>query len=199
MIRTITRMSGFRSAPPRNARIRRPTPPGPHAPRRRSQYGSVKNGQKSTDSRNTAQRAIGDMITARRGMSRVETRATPKKTRSTPTPIHRSTPVVPSPGTKSPYRRAANPSAMETSAPTARCGKSAHPKSVRSRPRTASRMLTSVFPGVVVIAVAPTITPIAVIATARKTPRTRSSGSSVSTAPSRTAAIGGTVVARRPG
>ena len=106
---TITRISGLRIAPPRNARMRSPTSPGPHAPLRSSQYGSVKKGQKTTEKRKTAQRATGDMTTARRGISRVETRATPKKTSSTPTPIHRSTLVVPRPGTNSPYRSAPNP------------------------------------------------------------------------------------------
>jgi hypothetical protein len=67
------------------------------------------------------------------------------------------------------------------------------------RPSTASRMLTSVFPGVVVIAKTPTTTPTEVASTARSCPRTRSSGSPGSVAPSRTAAIGGTIVARKPG
>jgi hypothetical protein len=102
MMSTITRITGLISAPPRNARTRFHTAPGPHAPYRRSQYGRVKNGQKRTASRNTDQRAIGDMKTARLGMRRVVTRATPKNTSSTPRPIHRRTLVVPRPGTKSP-------------------------------------------------------------------------------------------------
>ena len=132
-------------------------------------------------------------------MSRVVTRATPKKTRSTPTPIHRSTLVVPSPGTKSPYRSAANPSAPDTSAPSVRDGKSAPPKRIRIRPRTASRIVTSVFTGVVVIASDAEDDAGGRHDAARNVLRMRSSGSPGRTAPSRTAAIGGTVVARNPG
>jgi len=82
--------------------MRAGTPPGPQAPRRSSQYGSVKNGQTITLRRNTDQQAIGDMNDASHGIRRVVTRATPKNARSTPTPIQRSTLVVPSPGTNSP-------------------------------------------------------------------------------------------------
>ena len=99
---TTRRTIGLISAPSRNAPIRCAGLPGPQAPQRRSQYGSVKNGQTSTLSRNTDQRAIGDISDASAGIRRVVTRATPKKTSSTPTPIQRSTLVVPSPGTKRP-------------------------------------------------------------------------------------------------
>ena len=93
----------------------------------------MKNGQKSTASRKTAQRATGDIKDDRRGMSRVVTRATPKNTSSTPTPIHSRTLVVPRPGTKSPYRSAANPSAPDTSAPIVLDGKSAQPKRIEEQ------------------------------------------------------------------
>jgi hypothetical protein len=62
----------------------------------------VKNGQKRASSANTDQRAIGDMKAERLGMSRVVTRATPKNTSRTPTPIQSSTLVVPRPGTNNP-------------------------------------------------------------------------------------------------
>ena len=56
-----------------------------------------------------------------------------------------------------------------------------------------------VFTGLVLIAGTPTPTPTAVTAMASRMLRTRSSGSPGRTAPSRTAAIGGTVVARKAG
>ena len=57
------------------------------------------------------------MKTDRLGMSRVVTRATPKNTSSTPRPIHRRTLVVPSPGTKSPYTERAEPERAGHDAP----------------------------------------------------------------------------------
>ena len=56
-----------------------------------------------------------------------------------------------------------------------------------------------VFTGLVLIASTPSLTPTAVTAMASRMLRTRSSGSPGRTAPSRTAAIGGTVVARKAG
>ena len=73
------------------------------------------------------------------------------------------------------------------------------PKRIRSSPRTASSTVTSVFTGFVLMTATPRITPRAVTAAASRVLRIRSSGSPGKTAPSRTAAIGGTVVARSPG
>ena len=87
----------------------------------------------------------------------------------------------------------------ETSAPTVREGNSAHPKSVTIMNTAASTTVTSVVPGFTLMASAKATTPKAVTATALIVPRIASSGSLGSVAPSRTAAIGGTIVARRAG
>ncbi len=80
-----------------------------------------------------------------------------------------------------------------------RDGKSVQPSRTRISPTTASRMLTSVFPGVVVTVRAVTRSPTTVTTMALRLLRIASSGSPGSVAPSRTAETGGTIVARIPG
>ena len=195
---TITSRIRFQ-APTKKASTRFHPAPGPQKAYRRHQYGNVKNGQTTTLSAKTDQRAIGDMNDESPGMSGVATRANPKKTRSTPTPIQRRTRVAPRPEPNRPKTRAARPSPPDTSAPTVLDGNSAQPKSVTIMQTTASTTVTIVAPGFAVIASASVATPAAVTAMALTVPRMASSGSLGSVAPSRTAAIGGTIVARKAG
>ena len=81
----MTSISGFSTAPRTKAPTRRPVGPGPQAPYRSSQYGSVKNGQTRAEKTTTDQRATGLATAASGRTSREENNATPMKTSSAPT------------------------------------------------------------------------------------------------------------------
>ncbi len=83
---TISSSSGLIKAPRRNAPTRPSASPGPNAPYRSSQYGSVKNGQSRISTTTVSQWPIGLTPTASGRTSRDESIATPTKSASTPTP-----------------------------------------------------------------------------------------------------------------
>ena len=91
------------------------------------------------------------------------------------------------------------PSTIVTTAPTTRDRKSELPKSTSTSPITASTTAKSVVHGRATIPIAAITIPAAVTAIAWGVPRSGSNGSDGRTAPSRTAAIGGTPVASRAG
>jgi hypothetical protein len=131
-------------------------------------------------------------------MSRVDTRATPKKTSRTPIPSTAGRGRAEA-GTKSPYRSAAKPSAPATSAPTVRDGKSAHAEQDQDETDHGEQTSHERVPGVVLIDGDAEDHAGGRHGGRERRARMRSSGSPGSDAPSRTRAIGGTVVARRPG
>ena len=96
---TIGIRNGFRSTPPTRAAARHGVSCGPQMPKRRSQYGTRKNGHASTVKPKTAQRAIGLLKIAIGRTTREAKSATPRKSRSTPTAIEISRSAVPSSST----------------------------------------------------------------------------------------------------
>ena len=138
------------SAPSRKAPIRRAVPPGPHAPRRSSQYGSVKNGQTSTLSTKTDQRAIGD-ISAREPRDQTRRHARDPEEDEQDADAHPQEHARrPEPRHEEAVEERREPEAAGDDRSSVRDGKSAHPKRHEQEPEHGEQnTVRSVFPGVV--------------------------------------------------